>query len=286
MSDERRPNTAWDAQDDAPPDLHAIQDRLERDAAAWGAQLPSAERVAARALALAQEPLARLPQAASPDHARQTAPFRQRGQPSMIASRLRIPLAGVAAALVVALLGMLLAGRMHGAPGPASLPAVSASPTATTPATPTPIPQPPFPYLQHVVTAAMVDGANNPIGLTSQFPVGSTVYVTFQVRGAPAGAHSVSVRWFINGAPVPLPQDTHTALTVTGDMNGAFAATFAQSGNGLAQLYWEDSASGTPTQGRLVASLPFYIGQPPVNAPATPTVFPEGAATPTPTPHP
>jgi hypothetical protein len=138
MSDERRPHTAGDAQDAAPPDLQAIQTRLERDAAVWAAQLPSAERVAARALALAQEPLARPPRAVSPDHARHTAPFIQRGQPPMIASHLRIPLAGVAAALVVVLLGMLLAGRMHASPGPASLPGVSATPTATTPATPTP----------------------------------------------------------------------------------------------------------------------------------------------------
>jgi hypothetical protein len=138
MSDEQRRHTAWDAQDAAPPDLQAIQTRLERDAAVWVAQLPGAERVAARARALAQEPLARSPQVVSPGDARKTTPFIQKGQPPMIASHLRIPLAGVAAALVVVLLGMLLAGRMHAAPGPASLPAVGATPTATTPATPTP----------------------------------------------------------------------------------------------------------------------------------------------------
>src|SRR6185437_16040449 len=91
-----------------------------------------------------------------------------------------------------------------------------ASPTvdlSQIPVTPVSTPGPAAKVVVSAVTAQAKDPNNNPIDVTSQFTVNSTVYVVVKILGASqTTSNKLTCRWFLNGVDYNLKQDTSTTI--------------------------------------------------------------------------
>lgn len=163
-----------------------------------------------------------------------------------------VPFTVVAAlALVISSCGRLPFAMSEAKPSQGLLP---------TAARPTPGPQAPF--VQQVVTAQGVDQNGRPIHPTSQFSVGTPVYVVFLVRGVmPGQPHRVSIRWLLQGQLVQVA-GAHASMLVTRDGPASFSLTYPAPGLGMARLYWDEPVndnSDVPNERFLAQAIAFTI---------------------------
>lgn len=148
------------------------------------------------------------------------------------------------------------------------------------PATPVSTPGPAQKYVTNATTALHADTNNLPVGPTSSFPVGATVYVLVTVRNIPSNqSHVVSVRWFFDG--VYLGIKGNTSQTVNGNFNVDFALTYGSPGVGMAKIYFDRPATDSgdsPTDSSLAQTILFAIVQP--TGTGTPGTATPGSKTP------
>ncbi len=168
--------------------------------------------------------------------------------------------------------------------------------TANIPVTPVATPGAQGKYFVNVVTAQAVDVKLVPIGPTSHFTVGNTVYVVFRVQGLSSNqAHNVSIRWFLQGQYLPLQQTNNTSETVKGDQQVYFSLYYPTAGLGMARLMLDapsNDLGNNPADPYLGATIYFGVfvatpgpsasGTPGTPGSGTPSVTP-GSGTPSPT---
>jgi hypothetical protein len=278
----------------------ALARRLERDGAAWRAQVPPNDRLNARVRALPSEQ----PRRTHPEGARRHVSTVERTFDEN-SSSMRTPegliqgptrptgswAAEAAALVVVGLIAALLLGsRVVHQLQPGGLGSAPTTPTPTPAKLATPTTQaysPAAKYITSAITAGGVDPADQPIEPTSQFTRNQAVYVIVQMKNAPAGQHTLTIRWYVSGKAVSVPSNVNTSISVPGpNATVFFKCMYAVYGKGTAKLYWDlppntpDDQAGT----WLVRDVAFVVA--PLSVPATPTVKPGGAITPTLTPMP
>ena len=167
-----------------------------------------------------------------------------------------------------------------------------ASPTvdlSQIPVTPVSTPGPAAKVVVSAVTAQAKDPNNNPIDVTSQFTVNSTVYVVVKILGASqTTSNKLTCRWFLNGVDYNLKQDTSTTIAPSkaSGYNGYCGLTYYQTGWGMVKVYWNkpDSDSGdAPNDKYLAQTIKFGVfAKLPGTATPAGTVKP-GSPTPSPT---
>jgi hypothetical protein len=137
--------------------------------------------------------------------------------------------------------------------------------TANIPATPVATPGAQGKYFVNVVTAQAVDVKLVPIGPTSRFTSGQTVYVVFRVQGLAKGTkHTVSIRWFLQGQYLPLQGTNNTSQSVNGDQQVYFSLFFPTAGLGMARLMLDAPANDlgdNPADPYLGATIYFGVFQ-------------------------
>jgi hypothetical protein len=279
----------------------ALATRLERDGAAWRAQVPPNERLNAWVHAIpSAQPHTAQPGDAGHQSAQVEWLFEDSGPATGIpAGIVRGPsrrpdgwAAGIGAVVVVGLIAVLLLGvrAVHDLQ-PAGL--GTGQPTATpTPApleTPTATYSPAAKYIASMITAKGVDAANQPIEPTSQFTPRVSVYVIVLVKHVPAGQHTLTIRWFLNGRRVQQPSTVVTSIALTSASVGVFfTCAYQLDGKGTAKLYWDLPATTSDAQADawLVREVRFAVD--PAGGPLTPgpTPTPGPTVTPGPTPVP
>jgi hypothetical protein len=117
-------------------------------------------------------------------------------------------------------------------PTPRSTPVV-AMPTATAVPAWTP-------YVTSVVTAKGVDASYQAVDPTDHFTPNQTVYVIVKVRNAPAGRHSLTIRWYLNSTRVQLPSTvTNSVDVLTPNATLYFTCSYPSAGKGTAKVYWD-----------------------------------------------
>jgi hypothetical protein len=95
-------------------------------------------------------------------------------------------------------------------------------------------------YIQRAMTAGGVTEQGWAVHPATRFQVNQAIFVTFDVQGVGAGAaHRVGVRWFLNGALVPVA-GAHSSQLVSYDGPAFFSLSYPAPGNGLATLYWDE----------------------------------------------
>jgi len=269
----------------------ALHRRLLEDGAAWRTSVPANDRLNARVRALpGAMPAPGMREALDPmtRAATRTTIGTRGGLDEMIQAPTRtrkvgVWAAGVAAVLVVGLLGVVFASlaRSHspGATGPGS---GGGTPTPTPGPMATPLPG--AKYVVSAVTARSVDAHFNPVDPTGFFKPGNAVYVVLQVRNVPAGQHHVSIKWYLDGQDLQLPPNALSSKTVTQDSNAYFGLTYPQAGRGTARIYW-DLPAGTsdPQSDAWLAQVVAFTVTTQDAPPPTPTPAPP--LTPAPTPH-
>lgn len=166
-----------------------------------------------------------------------------------------------------------------------------ASPTvdlSQIPVTPVSTPGPSSKFVVSAVTAQAKDPQNNPIDVTSQFTVNSTVYVVVKILGASqTTSNTLTCRWFLNGVDYNLKQDTSTTIAPNkaSGYNGYCGLTYYQTGVGMVKIYWNKPTSDTgdaPNDKYLAQTIRFGVF---AKLPGTAT--PAGTAKPgTPSPSP
>jgi hypothetical protein len=154
---------------------------------------------------------------------------------------------------------------------------------------------------QHVmaaITAARTDAQYDPIGPTTHFYAGGTVYVIVQVRGlAKTAQHTLSVRWYLAGKDIGVQglADAKTSTPIKGNTNAAFGLVYPAPGVGMARIYWDrplTDTNDTSSDPSLARTVMFGVFQPtptptptqtPTSGKATGTPSLTRAPTPTPT---
>lgn len=140
------------------------------------------------------------------------------------------------------------------------------------------------------VTAQGVDASYNPVRPNSSFLVKDPVYVVVQVRNATSGTHNLCVRWYLNGAYLPLPSAAQLCVTIDKpNVNVYFSLVYPQPGVGSARLYWDRPANDTSdstTDPALAQTISFgvYLPNQPTVTPVTPTATPNKTPSATKTP--
>jgi hypothetical protein len=156
------------------------------------------------------------------------------------------------------------------------------------PAQPTSIPGPQSKYVITATTSRNIDNSYIPVDATTHFTVGDTVYVVLQVRNVPANStHMLSVRWFLQGIDVGLPDPAQTSRQVTKDSNAYFALTYPTPGVGMAKIYWDKPANDKgddPNDPALAQTVYFAVEVPvPTATPTQSKTTPGATGTQTPT---
>jgi hypothetical protein len=145
-------------------------------------------------------------------------------------------------------------------------------------------------YVTSVTTAKRIDNSINPIGVTSHFLIGDTVYVVVNVRSAPQGQNTVCINWYLNGQYLQLPSSAETCKSIsTPNQNVAFYIAYPQAAVGMARVYWDRPATDLNTGAddpALAETIVFGVYAPgvPTGVPGTPTGSPSSGPTPTKTP--
>ena len=158
--------------------------------------------------------------------------------------------------------------------------------TANVPVTPVATPGPQSKFVQNVVTSTAKDLSNLPTNPTSHFLVGSTVFVTMLVRSPAGQTHTISIRWFLQGTYLALPNDWHTSKQVDHDQQVFFSLSVPSAGLGMAKIYLDRPASDAgdaPNDPYLAATIYFAVEMPtPTATPAVQGSPTGGSKTPTP----
>lgn len=95
-------------------------------------------------------------------------------------------------------------------------------------------------YVYSAVTATRVDANYQPVNPTSQFKVNQPVYVIVRVRNAPAGPHTLTIRWFLNGTRLQPAQSAATSVVVNApNSTVSFSYSYPSAGTGTARVYWD-----------------------------------------------
>jgi hypothetical protein len=151
--------------------------------------------------------------------------------------------------------------------------------------TATPSYSPAAQYLANVITARGVGPAYQPLEPTSQFTQRVSVYVIVLVKNVPAGQHTLTIRWFLNGQHVQQSSSAITSTAVTTASVGvSFACAYQADGKGTAKLYWDlpPNSSDAKADAWLVRDVRFAVV--PAGEPSTPGMTPMPGSTPTPDP--
>jgi hypothetical protein len=140
------------------------------------------------------------------------------------------------------------------------------------PLTPVATPGPAAKPLSQVITALHRQGNCNPVDPTSYFQAGDSVWI-FVILKQPAQGHTISVRWFANGADVNPPGTDQTTVTLgPNNAGGCFSLLYPSSSKGQVKVYWDRPANDKgddPQDPALMATINF-------------AVLPAGSGTPTP----
>jgi hypothetical protein len=157
------------------------------------------------------------------------------------------------------------------------------------PATPASTPGPASKDVTNVILAATLDNNNVPIDITTHFKVNSFVNVVIRTRPLTAGeTHTLSVRWFLNGIDVGIPESkTRVTLNDPAKPGAKFQLAYPQAGLGMVKVYWDRPAgeiNDTPDDPHLAQTLYFAVEQPTPTpgANGTPTGSPNGTPNGTP----
>lgn len=148
------------------------------------------------------------------------------------------------------------------------------------PATPASTPGPASKDVTNVILAATLDNNNVPIDITTHFKVNSFVNVVIRTRPLTAGeTHTLSVRWFLNGIDVGIPDSkTRVTLNDPAKPGAKFQLAYPQAGVGMVKIYWDRPGGDTSDKAddpHLAQTLYFAIEQP------TPTPSTKGTPVPT-----
>ncbi|MGZ3681870.1 MAG: hypothetical protein ACXVDI_25200 [Ktedonobacterales bacterium] len=290
-----------DEREQMPLEAREIHQQLLSDSSHWARGLPADTHIAEFARALPQRMPApsarqtrnvlvhRRPSSTLPDM------MSVKGQSNMlkIEGPRRTVAASIAAVAVVALIvGVLYSANIaHDLGGGIHMD--YAPPTLSKMLTPTPgslgvAPGPQAKYISEIVTAGGRSSDGTPTQVKSHFLVGDYVYVLAVVRGLPKGAHTISIRWYLNGVFVELPASPQTSQTIDGDKRVIFGLQYPSSGLGAAKIYIDRPASDTgesPSDPSLAGTVTFVVEMPqPPQQPGGPTPTPF-VPTPTATPH-
>jgi hypothetical protein len=267
--------------------------RLERDGAAWRAQVPPHDRLTARVRAIPNEQRHSAPPAgARPQMSQVEWIFEDSGPASRIpAGMVRGPTrrpggwaAGIGAVVVVGMIAVLLLGaRTVHSLQPAGLGGAqsTATPTPVSLQTPTATYGLAARYIANMITANGVDAASQPIEPTARFTQGAAVYVIVQLKNVPAGSHTLTVRWSLNGQQVQPPPSAVTSTTITSaSVAVSFMCTYQMDGTGTVMLYWDLPANSSDATARawIVRAVRFVV------VPASGSPTPGPLSTPSPTP--
>jgi hypothetical protein len=258
---------------------------LEQDGATWRARVPANDRLNAWVRALPDE----MPRTTGlelnvsryrPDKTTEAMSITPgRGQDDMKERHRRSArgwAASAAAVLVVGMIALLLVGTRAfahfgpaalGNPGSSGVGVGPGTPTSSPPAwTPTPGPIPPTPepnpYVAPVVTAKGVNASYQPVDPTSHFMPNQPVYVILQIRNAPAGHHSLTIRWYLNGTRLQLPSTAVTSVDVSAPNTTLyFTWSYPSAGAGTAKVYWNlpPNTPDAQADGWLAQSVAFDI---------------------------
>lgn len=272
-----------------PLEAREIHQRLVSDSSHWARGLPADTRIAEFARTLPQHmpvPSAqqtrnvlahRRPSSTPPDM------MSVKGQPNMLKFEgpRRTIAASIAAVAVVALIvGVLYIMRPHSGAHYFTIP------SKVVVSTPTPLPQgdysatpgPLAKYVSKLYTTSDPPSDGRSVNVTSHFVVGDKVYVSPIVHGLPKGAHTISIRWYLNGVSIVLPTSTQTSMTIDGDKRIVFGLQYPSPGTGMAKIYIDRPTSDTsesPTNPYLAGTVIFVVEMlQPTQQPGNPTPTP------------
>lgn len=248
----------------------AVQDLLIEDAATWRRLVPANDRLNSLVRALNVAGGATYPQdqeihdreIADIDPSTVTIPVRESARP-----RTATRGALVAALLIVGLLATIFYGRASENTNTSSaLATIVALPTLTAGSIGTPIPGPAAArsYVTDMKTASYGVSNHEPIGVTSHFRVGGSVFLVAYMRGLPSNQkHTLTVQWYLGDMQVLPSGDQATSAVIEGsngpNQNAAFAINYLAPGVGTAKLYWDLPPGGQP--GLYVAMQVSFIVQ-------------------------
>lgn len=292
-----------DEREQVPLEAREIHQQLVSDSSHWARGLPADTHIAEFARTLPRHmpsPTAQQPRTVLA-HRRPSSTLldmmSMKGQPNMLNLQgpRRTLAASVAAAAVVALIiGVLY--TMHSVQGTRAGSGGSHGNNTVVVPTPTPHPQgdysatpgPLANYVSKFYTTSDPPSDGNSVNVRSHFVVGDTVYVSAIVHGLPKGAHTISIRWYLNGIRVDLPPETQTGTTIDGDKRVVFALQYPSPGLGAAKIYIDRPATDKtddPKDPTLAGTIFFAVEMPTPAATQQP-----GHPTPTPflptaTPH-
>ena len=230
------------------PRLYPVARLLADDSATWAADLAgTAQRLTEWARDVPQRAPSARPAPQLPPHATRdpmrfpvAQPPSLKGNSPVSSAAARLG-AAIAAIVVIALFGALF--YMHNIhTSTARISPAAAVHTPTTFATGT-TPGAAARYVSSAVTARGVDKQSNPVGVTSHFTVGDTVYVVVRVTNTnvtPGTTNTLAIAWYLNGHP--LGQTGMLELRIppqpTATFNAYFSLPYMQSGLGMAKIYW------------------------------------------------
>jgi hypothetical protein len=123
------------------------------------------------------------------------------------------------------------------------LPTASSTATAGTVSTPTPDGTA-YPGQQYIDGAQMATGVDKstmqPEQVTTTFPVGSNMYVIFNIH-PPSQGGAVCTLWYLTGNPTPV---TSYNFNVSGTIHSSYTyATYGSPGQAYVELYWASDKS-------------------------------------------
>jgi hypothetical protein len=131
------------------------------------------------------------------------------------------------------------------APAAQDTPTPAASATAASDSTPTPDGTV-YPGQQYIDGAQMATGVDKstmqPEQVTTTFPVGSNMYVVFNLH-PPSQGGAVCTLWYLTGNPTPV---TSYNFNVSGTTHSSYTyATYGSAGQAYVELYWASDKSCT-----------------------------------------
>jgi hypothetical protein len=258
---------------------------LERDGAAWRAQVPPNDWLNRRVRALpSEQPYSAQANGAHHQLSQVEWTFEDSGPAaSLPAAMVRGPTrrtggwaAGISALVVVGMIAALLLGTR----AVRDLQRVglgSAQPTATpTPwslQTPTVTYSPAAQYIANMITANGVDAANQPIEPASHFTQRAPIYLIVRLKNVPAGQHTLTVRWFLYGQRVQQPSNVITSIVISSSSVAVyFTCVYQMDGKGTAKVYWDlpaANSSDTKADAWLVGDVSFVVAPTPGPTPTT-----------------
>jgi hypothetical protein len=281
-----------DEREQLPLEAREIHQRLVSDSSHWARGLLADTRIAEFARTLPQ----RMP---SPSAQRTRNVRAHRGPSSTVPDMMSIKgqtgmfknqrpgrtcAASIAAVAVVALIvGVLY--TMHSVQGIRAGSGGSRGNNTVVVPTPTPhlqgdysaTPGPLASYVSKLYTAGDRPSDGTPVNVKSHFVVGHWVYVSAIVHGLPKGAHTISIRWYLNGVFVELPASAQTSQT-DGDKRLVFSLQYPEPGAGMAKVYIDRPASDTsesPSDPYLAGTVVFVVEMPQPTPQTTPQTTPQ-----------